>query len=242
VLRGPLRREPTCDLLWPDLAQSAAAQNLRVTLTHLRRLLESDEGTARPTWRIRSSRDSIELAGPPVVETDLGRFEGYVAAADRSEQVGDSAAVIANLTSAVELWRGDPLVDLESLDELRGEVEHVARSLVDTCQRLGELLLVAGRFDEALHCAERSRMAAPYSERAHRLAIACHLQRRDRAGLESAVRSTRAVLDELGVEPEAATAILVRRATVLLGEVSVSESGRRARMRSHKPQTWRPSR
>ena len=141
----------------------------------------------------------------------------HVAAADQAEQVDDSAAVIANLTSAVELWRGDPLVDLASLDELGGEIEYVSRSLVDTCQRLGELLLVAGRFDEALRCAERSRVAAPYSERAHRLAIACHLQRRDRAGLESAVRSTRALLDELGVEPEAATSILVRRASVLLG-------------------------
>jgi LuxR family transcriptional regulator, maltose regulon positive regulatory protein len=217
VLRGPLRRERICDLLWPDLAPQAAAQNLRVTLTHLRRLLESDEGSTRSTWRIRSSRDSVELAGPPLVETDLRRFEGDVAAADRSEQLGDSAAVIANLTSAVELWRGDPLVDLASLDELGGDIEYVSRSLVDSCQRLGELLLVAGRFDEALRCAERSRVAAPYSERAHRLAIACHLQRRDRAGLESALRSTRASLDELGVEPEAATSILVRRASVLLG-------------------------
>ena len=258
VLRGPLRRERICDLLWPDLAPPAAAQNLRVTLTHLRRLLESDEGVACSTWRIRSSRDSVELAGPPLVETDLRRFAGHVAAADQAEQLGDSAAVIANLTSAVELWRGDPLVDLASLDELGGEIEYVSRSLVDTCQRLGELLLVAGRFDEALRCAERSRVAAPYSERAHRLAIACHLQRRDRAGLESAVRSTRALLDELGVEPEAATSILVRRASVLLGppRADGSRPGRRLgdpgvdslgfRNSEHPSspiaQTWRPSR
>jgi len=112
---------------------------------------------------------------------------------------------------------GDPLLDLDSIDELRGEVEHVRRALVDGCLRLGELLLVAGRFDESLRCAERSRVASPYSERAHRLAIACHLQRHDHSGLETALRSTRALLDELDVEPEDATKMLVRRAGVRLG-------------------------
>ena len=59
--------------------------------------------------------------------------------------------------------------------------------------------------------------ASPYSERAHRLAIACHLQRHDRAGLESAVRSTERLLADLGVEPEDATKMLLRRAGVRLG-------------------------
>ena len=115
------------------------------------------------------------------------------------------------------MWRGDPLDDLSSIDELNGEIEHVRRSLLDACLRLGELLLVAGRFDEALRCAERGRSASPYSERAHRLAIACHLQRHDRSGLESAVRSTERMLADLGVDPEDATKMLLRRAALRLG-------------------------
>ena len=124
---------------------------------------------------------------------------------------------VACLARAIDLWRGDPLVDLASVEELDGEVEYVHRSLVDECLRLGELLLVAGRFDESLQCAERSRLASPYSERAHRLAIACHLQRHDHSGLESAVRSTQTLLADLGVEPDDATKMLVRRAAVRLG-------------------------
>jgi DNA-binding SARP family transcriptional activator len=77
--------------------------------------------------------------------------------------------------------------------------------------------MVGGRFDEALRCAERSRTASPYSERAHRLTIACHLQRHDRAGLESAVRSTWQLLDELGVEPDDATKMLLTRAAAHIG-------------------------
>jgi LuxR family maltose regulon positive regulatory protein len=219
VLRCALRRERICDLLWPDLAPATAARNLRVTLSHLRRLLESDTRSPRSTWLIRSTRDSIELAGPPLVDTDLRRLDGHLAAADQAEQVGDTSAVIAHLTGAVDLWRGDPLVDLIALEELGGDIEYILRSLVEACHRLGELLLVAGRFAEALRCAEQGRRAAPYSERAHRLAIACHLQRRDRAGLDSAVRTTHHMLADLGVEPEQETSMLLRRAEVQLGNL-----------------------
>ena len=217
VLRGPMRRERVADLLWPDLEPAAAAQNLRVTLSRLRRLVEPDRAPGQPTERIRSPADSIELAGPPLVDTDLGRFHRCVATADQAQRIGDSTEEAASLARAVDLWRGEPLVDLAAVEELSSEVEYLQRSLVDQCLRLGELLLVAGRFDESLHCAERSVLASPYSERAHRLAIACHLQRHDHAGLESAVGSTQTMLADLGVEPDDATQMLLRRAATRLG-------------------------
>jgi LuxR family maltose regulon positive regulatory protein len=220
VLRGPLRRTRVCDMLWPDLEPAAAAQNLRVTLSRLRRLIEPNRPAGQSTWRIRSDTDSIELVGPPIVDTDLHRFQRHLNEADHAQQIGDATEEVACLARAVHLWRGDPLLDLTAIDELEGEVEYIRRSLVDGCLRLGELLLVAGRFDESLQCAERSRVASPYSERAHRLSIACHLQRHDHSGLESAVRSTQTLLIELGVEPDDATKMLVRRAGVRLGTSS----------------------
>ena len=215
VLRGPMRRGRICDLLWPDLDPPAAAQNLRVTLSRLRSLLEPDRVGGRS--RIRSETDVIELAGPPLVVTDLGRLRTLLADADRARSAGDATAELTSLDEAVALWTGDPLEDLASIDELVGEVEYVHRSLVEGCLRLGELLLVAGRYDDSLRCAERGRVASPFSERAHRLAIACHLQRQDNAGLASAVEATNRILAELDVEAEPATAMLVRRAAGRLG-------------------------
>ena len=217
VLRGPLRRQRICDLLWPDLEPAAGAQNLRVTLSRLRRLLEPTDSDARSTSRLRIHGDTIELAPPPVVDSDVARVYGYLTNGERARRISDSLEEIACLERAVELWRGDPLLDLDSIDDLDGEVESVRRSLVDASLRLGELQLVGGRFDDALRCAERSRAASPYSERAHRLTIACHLQRHDHAGLESAARATRQLLDDLGVEPEDATNMLLRRAAARLG-------------------------
>jgi DNA-binding SARP family transcriptional activator len=215
VLRGPVRRERIGDLLWPDLEPEAAAQNVRVTLSRLRRLLEPELKGGASVSRIRRNGDLIELAHPPLVDSDLAQFHRYMAEADQAHDIGSSEEV-AWLTRAVDLWRGEPLDDLAQIDELAGEIEYVRRSLVDGCLRLGELLLVAGRFDASLRCAERSRVASPYSERAHRLAIACHLQRHDHSGIESAVRATRSLLRELQVEPDPATTMLLRRAAVRL--------------------------
>jgi ATP/maltotriose-dependent transcriptional regulator MalT/DNA-binding SARP family transcriptional activator len=212
VVLGPTRRERICDLLWPDLEPDQAAGNLRVTLSRLRRLVEPALSSGRSTSRLLSHGDTIELAGPPLVDTDLWQLQREVADADRAREIGDSTAEIACLVRAFDHWRGEALVDLGSIGELSGEVEYIRRILVDGCLRLGELLLVAGRVDESLRCAEKCRGASPYSERAHRLTIACHLQRRDHDALQAAVRSTEALLTELGVEPEDATKMLLRRA------------------------------
>ena len=86
------------------------------------------------------------------------------------------------------------------------------RALADTVLRLGELLLVAGRFAEAAAWAERVKRSSPYDERAHRLAIAAQLQLRDGAAVGAAVAAARTMLDRLGVEPEPGTRMLFRQA------------------------------
>ena len=99
-----------------------------------------------------------------------------------------------------------------ALPEIVPAVEEVTRSLVDATLRLGELRLVAGRFDAALACAERAVRVAPYSERARRLVIAAQLQRRDRDGLQRALAEVDGMLRDLGVDREPSTQMLVRQA------------------------------
>ena len=74
---------------------------------------------------------------------------------------------------------------------------------------------------------------SPYDERAHRLVMAAHLQRHDRAGALAAVDATEAVLDEIGVPPEEATAMLIRqvrhRAAAPAAEVVDLRAGVRVR-------------
>ena len=55
---------------------------------------------------------------------------------------------------------------------------------------------------------------SPYTERAHRLAIAAHLQRRDLGGVERAVGNVRTMLAGLGIDAEPSTKMLMRQGCV----------------------------
>jgi DNA-binding SARP family transcriptional activator len=116
------------------------------------------------------------------------------------------------LERACTRWRGDPFPDVDATGEVGGAIEVVRRTLTDTALRLGELLLVAGRFHDAAGWAQRVIGASPYDERAYRLAIAAQLQLHDRRAIADAATGVRSMLAELGVEPEPPTGMLLRQA------------------------------
>jgi LuxR family transcriptional regulator, maltose regulon positive regulatory protein len=212
VLAGPLRRDRLTDLMWPDLDTVAAGRNLRVTLSRLRTVLEPGRVTGSSCAPLRIDGELVALAPPPCVDVDLWQFRRDVEAADAAAHNDDPAGVVAALEQAAARWRGDPFPDLETSGELASGIGEVRRLLADTVLRLGELLLVAGRFDDAAAWAERVKRASPYQERAHRLAIAAQLQRRDLDAVVDAVAAARAMLDSLGVDPESGTRMLIRQA------------------------------
>lgn len=210
AVTGPLRRERLVDLLWPDLDPVAAGRNMRVTLTRVRSALGVRDA-------LRTDGDLVGLA--PHVDVDLRRFEADLDAAAAAEGAGDPLGLVAALERACALWRGEPLTDADAIAGVAVDVEHVRRLVTDTALRLGELHFVSGRCDLAVTWAERVRSASPYDERAHRLAVAAHLQRGDRLAAARAVAATRTMLAELAADPEPATEMLLRQADARVGNV-----------------------
>lgn len=211
AVSGPLRRDQIVDLMWPDHDPASGSRNLRVILSRLRQVLEPTalRDGLRPVLVV--DRDTVALADAGRIEVDVRELDRALVEADRAHAAGDATVQADHLARAVDLWRGEPLVDLEPLAGRAGDIEAVRRALVEAALRLGEVRLAAGRAHHALACAERAREASPFDERAHRLAMAAHLQRRDRAGALAAVDATEAMLDDLGVPPEEATAMVIRQ-------------------------------
>ncbi|HET9548413.1 MAG TPA: BTAD domain-containing putative transcriptional regulator [Desertimonas sp.] len=212
VLAGPVRRDRLADLLWPDLDALAAGRNLRVTMSRLRSVLEPGRVTGGKCPALRIDGETVALAPPPCVDVDLWQFRRHVEAADLAAHHDDPAGVVAALEQAAALWRGEPFPDVDLDGELSAAIGEVRRTVADTVLRLGELLLVSGRFGDAASWAERVKRASPLDERAHRLAIAAQLQRRDQPAVGAAVGEARAMLETLGVEPEPGTRMLLRQA------------------------------
>jgi len=226
VLRGRIRRAELVELLWPDLAPDAGPQNLRVTLSRLRACLVAPAGReSSPDIWIRTDGQLLELVGLPLVESDYGTLLRCLADAEKARRNGHPTETMGWLARAVALWRGDAFADLDAIEHLVPEVQRVRTSLVDARLRLGELRLAAGQLDDAVSCAERALAGSPYSERAHRLAIACALHRSDRTRLLTAVQALEEMVRELDIAPEPTTSMLLRRALARLGRRTAQPAG-----------------
>jgi DNA-binding SARP family transcriptional activator len=211
-VHGSLSRERATDLLWPDLDCRDGARNLRVTLTYLRQLLEPGRPIGEASFHLRADAATITLHRSEHLTVDLWELRRLVDEAALHRQRGDIDRTVTLLSAATAQWGGEPLTDLGSVTGEDHEIEHARLLQLGALLELGELRLARGQTANALLDAERALALDPYSERSHRLAIAAALYGRDKNRVGIVADRTMAMLDELGVEPEAATKILLRQA------------------------------
>jgi len=214
VLRPALTRDQAIELLWPGLDPAKAARNMRVTLTHLRRLLEPGRSGGDASYHLRTDGDMIRLPPSEFLSVDLWTLDVLDKQAGQARADGDTDRAATLLTDAVELWRGDPLPDLLHVrsPDVLGEVEQVRIRHVDHLLALGELRLVADDAAGSFALAERALSLEPFDDRGHRLALAAALRGRRPAQITAARRRVHAALRQLGVPPDPPTAILLRQA------------------------------
>ena len=227
TLRDSVTRDELMDLLWPDLRPDDAAGNLRVTLSYLRRALEPDRPRGTPSYHLRVDGDTIGLTRSDHLRVDLADLREHLAGAPAGpSDVGDRDTALA---AAVELWRGEPLADLARLPAFAPEVAEVGMLLADAALLFGERRLAAGDTGQALRLAERVLAADPVAERALRLLLAARLHRAAPVAVAAAVGRIEAALADLGVAPEPATAMLLRRARITLapGSRAARDAARR---------------
>ncbi|MEV6239411.1 hypothetical protein [Lentzea sp. NPDC051838] len=195
ILRPAINREQAMDLLWPDLDPASAARNLRVTMTHLRRLLEPERTSGEASYCVRCDGDSIRLVRGGLLKADLWSFH----------ELSDAD----NLSEATALWRGEPLEDLADL--CVSEIATIKARQVQNLLVLGERRLVSSDPHQAWRLADRALALEPFEPRGHRLALAAALRARNP---QRTVQTRARVLDslrQLGVRPDPATAILLRQ-------------------------------
>jgi predicted ATPase/DNA-binding SARP family transcriptional activator len=179
--------------LWGDGPPRSATKTLQNYVASLRRLLPAGVIETVP----RGYRLAVEAD-----QVDAARFAGLVDRGRRALEQKDTERAVEDLTAALRLWRGEPLLDLA--DQPTGMAE--AARLVEL-RRAGQEVLVDARLARGEHGSligdlEAAVAAEPLRERRWaQLMLALYRSGRQADALRAYQRLRTRLAEELGIEP-----------------------------------------
>jgi LuxR family transcriptional regulator, maltose regulon positive regulatory protein len=197
--------------LWPDLDDRAAANNLRVTMTYLLRVLEPWRSAREPAFHIRVDGQTVRLGSSDWLRIDVDRFDEHVDGAARAEADGTPSLALEHNLAAVALYRGEAYEGVADADWIALEREHFRRRFVAAATRAGELLVARGDVDNAERAARRAIDVDPWAEDAYAVLVSVALARGDGPAARRTLDRVLAALADLEVEPSEETRRLRRR-------------------------------
>jgi DNA-binding SARP family transcriptional activator len=197
--------------LWPDLDERAAANNLRVTLNYLLRVLEPGRPAGEPSYLVRMDGQRIRLVAGDELRIDVDLFDRHIEAAARAEADGAPSLALTHHLGAVDLYRGPLHVDVPDAEWIDLDREHYRTRFVRAAVRAGQLLLGHGDLDHAEATARRAIDVDRWAEEAYAVLAATALARGDRSAAQRHLDRALTALAELGLDPSPATHQLRRR-------------------------------
>ena len=186
-------REQAIDSVWADAPPERAVNALQVHVHGLRKALGHDRIAAE-------GAGYLLRAGPD--EVDARRFEQLHDEGRTALELGDARRAIQSLTSALALWRGEPLADLPSTSFVEATRAQFGEQRLQALELRIEAELALAR-DAAL-IAELQALVVehPFRERFRgQLMLALYRSERQNEALDLFRAGRRALADELGLEP-----------------------------------------
>jgi predicted ATPase/DNA-binding SARP family transcriptional activator len=213
----PQQRDAIVGLLWPDMPDAAARTNLRQVLTSLRDTIGPGDPAAP---FLITTRDTVQLNPASDYTLDVTRFTALLdeCARHRHRHIARCPICAARLAEAAQLYRGDFLAQLPSVDSAPFE-EWLVLKREALHQRAVEALTHLAQYHERWGAAARARELLtrlielePWDEMAHaRLMRLLYRAGQRGAALAQYEACRRILADQFNVEPIAATQHLVEQ-------------------------------
>ncbi len=212
LLIEPGRLVPTDQLLeylWPALPPHKAQNNLWVTVSQLRRLLQPDSPPRARSAYIHKQGEGYRFNSESDYWLDVDAFVTHLAAAQSAD---DLTASVKAWDAARILYQGDYLEDEPYAEWAQLPRTQWRRRYEQLLINLAEAYGRNGRFQQAItHCREILTLDNA-NETAYRTLMRCHAALGERAtALKVYDEAVQALQDEIGVDPMPETAELSRQ-------------------------------
>ena len=172
-----VRRDTIIDVLWGEAPPRTAVGLVQAHVSRIRRLLDPGKAAGRGDGVVGddgviSSAGNAYRLRVPCEQLDLLVFRDLTARAAAAWESGDEVAAMECYDQALGLWRGDPLADLEALNDYPGIIA-LSQELVGVLLRYAEIACAMGLYFRVLPRLRTLADADPLNEPAHaRLMIA----------------------------------------------------------------------
>jgi predicted ATPase/DNA-binding SARP family transcriptional activator/DNA-binding NarL/FixJ family response regulator len=209
-----LHREQLMELLWPNLGERAATNNLRGSLHAARAALASDPVAA--SRYLASKEERIALCPDVELWVDVETFEEAAGAARRSREP-------AAYRAAIELYVGDLLPEDRYEEWAEGRRGELVRTYLTLLVELAGTYEERAEYDSAIEVLQKVVAEESTSEEAHVRLMRLHaLLGRKAEALAQYVQLEETLLGELGTEP--ATSSRAFREEIAAGRFPLSET------------------
>jgi DNA-binding SARP family transcriptional activator len=206
----PVSQDHLMGWLWPESNLKKARWSLNSAIHGLRKLL-SRCPTAASVNYILLEEGYYRLSPTVGVATDVEEFDERYERGRRLERAGRAEEAAAEYEEAVELYRGDYLVEDLYEDWTMVERERLSNAHVDMLDRLAVYYMEVGQLRESVRACYRVLEKDRCHEDSHRLLMRCYIQlgQRDRA-LRQYRLCERILGQEYGTTPSPETRSLYR--------------------------------
>lgn len=193
----PVSQDHLMGWLWPDSNLKKARWSLNSAIHGLRKLLGSCPSSFDSASHVLLEEGYYRLCPSVRVTTDVDEFEALYEEGLSQEKVDRMPEATAQFESAIELYRGDYLVEDLYEDWTMVERERLVNAYVDMLGRLAAHYMEVGRHEESIRSCYRVLEKDRCHETSHRLLMRCYA----RLGLRArALRQYRLCEEALGQE------------------------------------------
>jgi DNA-binding SARP family transcriptional activator len=187
------------DELWGEFPPATAAKTLQAHVSRLRKALDRSSPTGRELLVTREQ--GYELRVDPEC-VDCHSFERLVSEGRRELAARRPEQAASALESALALWRGPPLAELDQAQLAQIELARLGDLRVAAEEELIDAKLALGRHAEVVGELEALVAQHPYRERLRaQLMLALYRSERQADALQAYQDARKKLVDELGIEP-----------------------------------------
>jgi DNA-binding SARP family transcriptional activator len=204
----PVSQDHLMGWLWPESSLKKARWSLNSAIHGLRKIL-GDCPASTLTNYIRLEEGYYHLCPTVWVVTDVDEFDEYYEKGRRLEKVGRMDEAAAEYERAVELYRGDYLIEDLYEDWTMVERERLANAYVDILDRLAAHYMERGQLRESIRACYRVLEKDRCHEDSYRLLMRCYARLGMRGRALRQYRLCEKILgQEYGTAPSAETTAL----------------------------------